>query len=79
MQMVRSGTFFWRERFGQRTLASYFESYLGQALASGADGVFFHSICRLSGLPSKAQEETTALVKRRFQEMNVRPGRRAVR
>ncbi len=73
------GTLFWRERFGQRTLAGYFERYLGQALASGADGVFFHSICRLSGLPPNAQEEIMALVRRRFQEMNVRPGRRAVR
>lgn len=72
------GTLFWRERFGQRTLASYFDDYFREALACGADGVFFHSICRLSGLPPKTQEEITALVKKRFQEMNVRPGRRAI-
>jgi len=71
------GTPFWRQRFGDRTLAGYFEGYIERALTSGADGVFFHSICRLSGLPPKTQEEITAVMKRRFKEMGVRPGRGA--
>ncbi len=63
------GTAFWRERFGGRTLAGYFEAYFGKARASGADGVFFHSLCRLSGLPTTTQVEVSAAVKRQFQEI----------
>jgi len=44
------GSLFWRERYGQRTLAQYFDDYLRRARDCGADGVFFHSICRFSGL-----------------------------
>jgi len=71
------GTPFWRERFGQRTLAGYFDGYFERALAFGADGVFFHSICRLSGLPAETQEEIAEMVKARFQESRVRSGRAA--
>ncbi len=69
------GTPFWRERFGQRTLAGYFDGYFERALAFGADGVFFHSICRLSGLPAETQEEIAEVVKERFQKMKVGSGR----
>lgn len=66
------GTAFWRARFGERTLAGYFESYPRQALASGANGVFFHSLCRLDGLPPKTRDEVTAVLKQLFQEMGGR-------
>jgi hypothetical protein len=66
------GTPFWREWFGTRTLARYFEDYLGRARESGADGVFFHSLCRLSGLPPETQTEVTAAVKRVFEQIDRR-------
>jgi hypothetical protein len=66
------GTNYWRERYGERTLAGYFESYFKEALAAGADGVFFHSICRLCGLPSETQAETITAVKRLYKEMVAR-------
>ncbi len=68
------GTVFWRERFGDRTLAGYFRDYFGRALASGADGVFLHSLCRLDGLPPKARGDVTAAVKRAFQSLTNRSG-----
>jgi hypothetical protein len=69
----RPGTSFWRERFGARTLAQYFEDYLGRARDCGADGVFFHSLCRLWGLPADTQAEVMTAVRRVFEEMNQRP------
>jgi hypothetical protein len=66
------GTLFWRERFGTRTLGRYFEDYLGRARDCGADGVFFHSLCRLSGLPPETQTEVTAAVKRVFEQIDRR-------
>jgi hypothetical protein len=66
------GTPFWRERFGTRTLGRYFEDYLGRARDCGADGVFFHSLCRLSGLPPETQTEVTAAVKRVFEQIDRR-------
>jgi hypothetical protein len=66
------GTPFWRERFGTRTLGGYFEDYFGRARESGADGVFFHSLCRLRGLPADVQAEVTAAVKRVFERMDQR-------
>ncbi len=62
------GGAFWRERFGERTLASYFEDYFRRARASGADGVFFHSICRFGSLPAETQENIAVAVKRVFRE-----------
>jgi hypothetical protein len=60
------GSVFWRERFGERTLAGYFEDYFHRARASGADGIFFHSLCRFTSLPEKSQAEITAAMKRVF-------------
>lgn len=71
-QSQSPGTSFWRERFGERTLAGYFESYPRKALASGASGVFFHSLCRLDGLPPKTRDEVTAAIKQLFKEMRSR-------
>lgn len=66
------GTPFWRNRFGERTLAGYFESYPRKALASGANGVFFHSLCRLDGLHPKTRDEVTVVMKQLFKEMGGR-------
>jgi len=66
------GSPFWRERFGERTLARYFEDYLREARNSGADGVFFHSLCRLSGLAPETQAEVAAAMKRVFGQMDKR-------
>jgi hypothetical protein len=60
------GSPFWRERFGERTLARYFEDYLGRARDCGADGVFVHSLCRFSGLTPEAQADVAVAVKRVF-------------
>jgi hypothetical protein len=65
----RPGSPFWRERFGERTLAKYFEDYLDQARDSGADGVFFHSLCRFCGLAAETQAEVAAAMKRVFGQM----------
>jgi hypothetical protein len=62
----RPGSLFWRERFGQRTLAQYFDDYLLRARDCGADGVFFHSICRFSGLAPETQAEVAAAIRHRF-------------
>jgi uncharacterized protein YfiM (DUF2279 family) len=66
------GSPFWRERFGERTLARYFEDYLREAQNSGADGVFFHSLCRLSSLAPETQAEVAAAMKRVFGQMDKR-------
>ena len=66
------GSVFWRERFGERTLARYFEDYLREAQNSGADGVFFHSLCRLSSLAPETQAEVTIAMKRVFGQMGKR-------
>jgi hypothetical protein len=66
------GTPYWRERFGERTRAGYFENYPRKALASGANGVFFHSLCRLDGLPPKTRGEVTTVMKQLFKEMGGR-------
>jgi hypothetical protein len=68
----RPGTPFWRERFGTRALGGYFEDYLARAWDCGADGVFFHSLCRLSGLPAETQTEVTAAVRHVFGSMGRR-------
>jgi hypothetical protein len=60
----------WRERFGERTLARYFEDYLKRARDFGADGVFFHSLCRFSGLAADTQAEVAAAMKRVFGQMD---------
>jgi hypothetical protein len=60
------GSVFWRERFADRTLAGYFEDYFRRARASGADGVFFHSVCRFAGLPEEKRTEVAAAIKRVF-------------
>ncbi len=60
------GSAFWRQRFGERTLAGYFEDYFQKAQSCGADGVFFHSLCRFTGLPEARQAEVGAAVKRAF-------------
>lgn len=60
------GSPFWRERFGERTLGRYFEDYLERARDWGADGVFFHSLCRFSGLSAETQAEVAAAMKRAF-------------
>ena len=60
------GSVFWRERFGERTLAGYFEDYFRRARTSGADGIFFHSLCRFTGLPEAGQAEIVAAMKRVF-------------
>jgi hypothetical protein len=62
----RPGSPFWRERFGARTLAAYFEDYFQQARASGADGVFFHSLCRFSSLAPETQAEVATAMQRVF-------------
>lgn len=67
------GSPFWRERFGERTPARYVEDYLQRARESGADGVFFHSLCRFSGLAPEAQAEVAAAMKRVFAQMAKRP------
>ncbi len=64
------GSPFWRKRFGERTMARYFEDYLRRALSSGADGVFFHSLCRFSGLPAETRAEVAAAMKRVFGAQN---------
>lgn len=46
--------------------------YLRRARAAGAEGVFFHSLCRLSGLPEKTQLEITTAIKQRFKEIDNR-------
>ncbi len=66
------GSPFWRERFGQRTQAGYFEDYFHRARNAGADGVFFHSLCRFCDLPGKTQVEVAAAIKREF--ASGRPG-----
>jgi len=60
------GSPFWRKRFGERTMASYFEDYFRRARASGADGVFFHSICRFHCLSGKTQERISLSMRRVF-------------
>lgn len=70
------GSPFWRQRFGERTLARYFEDYLQRARGCGADGVFFHSLCRFSGLPTQTQAEVAAAMKRVFGQMDKPPGSR---
>ncbi len=60
------GSTFWRERFGERTMAKYFEDYFRLARASGADGVFFHSICRFDSLPGETQDTIAVTIKRAF-------------
>ncbi len=60
------GSEFWRARFGERTLGDYFEDYFRQAQTAGADGIFFHSICRLTGLPEERQAEIAAAMKHVF-------------
>jgi hypothetical protein len=61
---------FWRERFSERTLARYFEDYLQRARDSGADGVFFHSLCRFSNLATDTQTEVAAAMKRVFGQVD---------
>ena len=60
------GSVFWRDRFGERTLAGYFEDYFHRTQTSGADGIFFYSLCRFTSLPAKSQAQTTAAMKRVF-------------
>lgn len=60
------GSVFWRQRFGDRTLAAYFEAYYRTALEAGADGVFFHSLCRWAGLPADVQAQVAEAVRRQF-------------
>jgi len=64
------GSPFWRQRFGERTLAGYFEDYLQRARDCGADGVFFHSLCRFSGLATQTQAEVAAAMRRVFAQMD---------
>jgi hypothetical protein len=64
------GSPFWRQRFGERTLAQYFEDYLQRARDCGADGIFFHSLCRLSGLDTQMQTEVAAAMKRVFAQVD---------
>ena len=71
-QTQAPGSAFWRERFGERTLAGYFETYPRKALAAGAGGVFFHSLCRLDGLPPKTRDDVAAAMKQLFTEMGGR-------
>jgi hypothetical protein len=66
------GSPFWRERFGERTMARYFEDYFQRARNSGADGVFFHSLCRFAGLPTETQAEVAAALRRVFGQMDKR-------
>ncbi len=61
------GSRFWHERFGERSLAGYFEDYFHRARISGADGIFFHSLCRFTALPEPGQAEVAAAMKRVFQ------------
>ncbi len=68
------GSPFWRERFGERTPARYFEDYLQRARDCGAEGVFFHSLCRFSGLAAQTQTDVAAAMKRVFGQMDKRMG-----
>ncbi len=62
----KPGSVFWRERFGDRTLAAYFEDYFRRARAAGADGLFFHSLCRFKGLPEEGQAQIAVAMERVF-------------
>ena len=50
----------------------YFQNYFQRARDSGADGLFFHSICRFASLPEDAQAEVAAAVRRSFGRLDNR-------
>jgi hypothetical protein len=61
------GTPFWRERFGTRSQADYFRDYFSVARAQGAQGVYFHSLCRLARrVPESGQDEILKALKSFF-------------
>ena len=64
------GSPFWRERYGQRTMAQYFEDYFQRTRNCGADGVFFHSLCRLEALPVEMQAEIATALRRVFGQLD---------